>query len=177
MRQTAAIKPSSAWREADIKEFEGGIIARMSKDWALLAAGSAEDYNAMTVSWRLMGYLWERPVVVCFVRPQRFTRNFVDKNDGFSLTFFGKETKTRVHKVFGFESGKDIDKAAKAKAQPIVFDGGAIGFEEAKETISCRKIYADDFNSKNFLDRSIDKLYDGDYHRFYIGEIVGFYKK
>ncbi|MDR2638816.1 MAG: hypothetical protein LBC09_03140 [Helicobacteraceae bacterium] len=175
MKQTAAIKPSGAWLEADIKEFGGDIISRISKEWALIAAGNAEDYNAMTASWGLMGYLWEKPVTICFVRPQRHTRIFTDKSAYFTLTFFGKAAKT--HKVFGFESGRDIDKAAKAGVTPIVFGEGAIGFEEATQTIVCKKIYFDDFDPKNFLDDSIGKLYDNDYHRFYIGEIVKFYKK
>ncbi|MDR2151253.1 MAG: hypothetical protein LBO72_00375 [Helicobacteraceae bacterium] len=178
MKQTTAIKPSSAWREAKIeKDFGGNMITRISKDWALIAAGTPSDYNAMTASWGLIGYLWEKPVAVCFVRPQRFTRSFTDKSDHFTLVFFDKTIKTRVHKIFGNESGKDIDKAAKAAVTPIVFDEGAIGFDEAIETIVCKKIYFDDFDPKNFLDPSIAKLYNGDYHRFYIGEIVKFYEK
>ncbi|MDR0664852.1 MAG: flavin reductase [Helicobacteraceae bacterium] len=177
MRQKTAIKPSSAWREADIKEFDVGAIEKISKDWALIAAANADNYNAMTASWGLIGYLWQKPVAVCFVRPQRFTRSFIDNSAYFTLSFFAKDTKARVHKVFGSESGRDIDKAAKANIQPIVFGEGAIGFEEASETIACKKIYFDDFDPKNFLDRSIDELYDSDYHRFYIGEIVKFYKK
>jgi flavin reductase (DIM6/NTAB) family NADH-FMN oxidoreductase RutF len=177
VKQTTAIKPSSAWREADIKAFGGDIISRMSKEWAMIAAGDAEDYNAMTASWGLMGFLWQKPVVVCFVRPQRHTRVFTDKSGYFTLTFFDKFAGAKAHKVFGFESGRDIDKAAKAGVTPVVFGEGAIGFEEAIETIVCKKIYFDDFDPKNFLDASIDKLYENDYHRFYIGEIVKFYKK
>ncbi|MDR2034300.1 MAG: hypothetical protein LBP89_06690 [Helicobacteraceae bacterium] len=178
MKQTEAIAPSQEWRVADIKsDFEGGFIDRVSKEWALATAGNASDYNAMTISWGLIGHLWEKPVAVCFVRPQRHTRIFTDKSAFFTLTFFGKDKKSKVHKIFGNESGKDIDKAAKAGVTPIIFDEGAIGFEEAKETIVCKKIYFDDFNPKNFLDSSIAALYTDDYHRFYIGEIVKFYKK
>ncbi|MDR0746404.1 MAG: hypothetical protein LBE89_00745 [Helicobacteraceae bacterium] len=179
MKQKPAVSPSPAWREAAIEvDFEGGIIRRISRDWALIAAGDGGDYNAMTASWGALGYLWERPIAICFVRPQRFTRGFTDANDLFSITFFGADVKAKVHKIFGGESGRDIDKASKAEVTPIVFKEGAIGFEEAAETIVCKKIYFDDFNPANFLDSAIEKLYpQQDYHRFYIGQIVKFYQK
>ncbi|MDR3163152.1 MAG: hypothetical protein LBT81_04765 [Helicobacteraceae bacterium] len=179
MKQKLTVSASPRWREARIEmDFEGGIISRISKDWALIAAGNGGDYNAMTASWGALGYLWEKPIAICFVRPQRFTRSFTDTNALFSLTFFGRDLRAKTHKVFGGESGRDTDKAQKAGITPIVFEEGAIGFEEAIETIVCRKIYFDDFNSANFLDPAIEKLYpQNDYHRFYIGEIVKFYKK
>ncbi|GHV08498.1 flavin reductase [Campylobacterota bacterium] len=177
MKQKAAINPSANWQERSIAtDFEGNIVAKIAQEWALITAGTSEDYNTMTASWALMGYLWQKEVAVCFVRPQRHTRTYADKSDFFTITYFDKSDKTRVHKVCGNQSGRDIDKAELAKITPITFGGGIIGFEEAKETIVCKKIYFDDFDPKHFLDGAIGELYEGDYHRFYIGEIVKYYK-
>ncbi|MDR1285946.1 MAG: flavin reductase [Campylobacteraceae bacterium] len=179
MQQTKAIKASKLWKEKNIvTDFEGSMITKISKEWMAVSAGTKDDYNTMTASWGVVGYLWEKNIAIAYVRPTRHTYDFMEKSDRFTLTFFDKSLKSKVHKIFGSKSGRDTDKAKEANVTPIYFDENVISFEEAKEIIVCKKIYFSDFNPKNFVDKSIDNLYPAkDYHRVYIGEIEKFYKK
>ncbi|MDR0665957.1 MAG: hypothetical protein LBF71_00955 [Campylobacteraceae bacterium] len=179
MRQTKAIKASKLWKSADITAaFDSSPIKKISQEWIALSAGTKDDYNVMTASWGGIGYLWERSVAIVYVRPVRYTYDFMEKSDFFTLTFFDKSLKAKAHKIFGSKSGRDINKAKEAGVTAVYFDENAIGFEEAKETVVCKKIYFNDFNPRNFLDAQINDLYpDKDYHRIYIGEIKKFYKK
>ncbi|MDR2790150.1 MAG: flavin reductase family protein [Campylobacteraceae bacterium] len=177
MEQTKAIKASSLWKKGDVTA-EGSFIKKISEEWAALSVGTKEDYNVMTISWGGIGYLWQRNVAIVFVRPTRHTYAFMEASEYFTLTFFDKKSKSKVHKIFGNKSGRDTDKAKEAGVTPVYFDENAISFEEAKEAIICKKIYFGDFNPNGFLDASINDLYPAkDYHRVYIGEIKKFYKK
>ncbi|MDR0761959.1 MAG: hypothetical protein LBF13_02785 [Campylobacteraceae bacterium] len=179
MQQTEAVKASKEWKKRSIvKDFKDSAIERISKEWMLITAGNKDDYNTMTASWGGIGYLWERSVAFIFVRPTRYTYDFMEKNVRFTLTFFDKSLKNRVHKICGSKSGRNIDKAKEAEISPIYFDNDTISFEEAKEIIICKKIYIGDFMPENFIDKSINNLYPAkDYHRIYIGEIEKFYQK
>ncbi|MDR3345765.1 MAG: flavin reductase [Campylobacteraceae bacterium] len=179
MQQTKAIKASKLWKiKKIVADFEGSPIEKISRDWALITAGSAEDYNTMTASWGGIGYLWERSVAIVFIRPTRRTYEFAQNSARFTLTFFDKSFKSRVHKVCGNKSGRDIDKAKEAEITPIYFGEDIVSFEEAREIIVCKKIYFEDFKPSNFIDKGIDDFYPSkDYHRIYIGEIEKFYKK
>ncbi|GHS88413.1 flavin reductase [Campylobacterota bacterium] len=179
MRQTPAIKASELWQERDITlDFEGSPINKISKDWLLITAGGKDSYNTMTASWGSIGYLWERKVAFVFVRPTRYTFEFIEKYDRFTMSFFDKAIKTKVHKICGSKSGRDIDKAKEAGITPIYFGEDIVSFDESREIVVCKKIYFDDFKPSNFLDENIDDMYPlKDYHRIYIGEIERFYKK
>ena len=82
----------------------------LSKDWALVSAGTPEKSNTMTVSWGMLGELWGKDVVTVFVRPQRYTYEFMEKYDNFTLSFFGSEYR-RALSFCGSKSGRDFDKA------------------------------------------------------------------
>ncbi|MDR1461197.1 MAG: hypothetical protein LBI78_06080 [Campylobacteraceae bacterium] len=179
MQQTKAIKASKLWEEKNIAtDFEGSVFTKISKEWIAISAGTKDDYNTMTASWGAIGHLWERNIAIVYVRPTRHTCDFIEKSAHFTLTFFDKSFKSKVHKVFGNKSGRDTDKARTANVTPIYFDEDIISFEEAKEIVVCKKIYFGAFDPKNFIDKSINDLYPlKDYHRVYMGEIEKFYKK
>ena len=43
-------------------EFTTDIFSRFNEKWALLTAGTGEDFNGMTISWGGLGTLWGKPV-------------------------------------------------------------------------------------------------------------------
>ena len=86
-------------------------------DRALLTAGEKGNYNTMTVSWGMLGELWGKDMVTVFVRPQRYTYEFMEKYDNFTLSFFGSEYR-RALSFCGSKSGRDFDKA-EAGRQPL----------------------------------------------------------
>lgn len=152
------------------EELNGNIFKLIGKDWMLISAGSEGSFNTMTASWGGAGVLWSRNVAFCFIRPQRFTLQFVEKSDRFSLSFFGGGHRDALN-LCGSKSGREIDKAKAAHLTPV-FSDGTVYFEEASTVLICQKLYFHDFDPAHFLDPAIAKNYTaGDYHRLFIGGI------
>lgn len=159
------------FRKIDIKDLKESAVSLFDDRWALLTAGDAESYNTMTVSWGMMGELWNKDVCTVFVRPQRYTYEFMEKNDGFTLSFFSDEYKKALS-FCGSKSGRDYDKAKETGLTPFEGEQG-VAFEQAELIINCRKLYVQDMKEECFLDKSIvEKCYNGDFHRIYVGEVT-----
>jgi flavin reductase (DIM6/NTAB) family NADH-FMN oxidoreductase RutF len=154
----------------------------IDKDWMLITAGNQENhttFNTMTASWGGWGILWHKPVSYIFVRPTRHTYHFTEENDLYTLSFFD-DTYREALKICGTKSGKDGDKVGEAGLTPITFDEGpgAVAFAEARLVMVCKKLYWQDILPQQFLDPGLDKNYPKkDYHRMYVGEIIGTYIK
>ena len=69
------------FKEVDVNTFDLKIFNKLNKEWALLSAGNKDAFNTMTISWGEMGTLWNKPVMTCFVRPQRYTKEFIDSDN------------------------------------------------------------------------------------------------
>ena len=146
--------------------------------WLLLTAGDEDSgFNTMTVSWGGFGVLWGKYVATCYVRPQRYTRKFMEKSGFFTLSAY-PENMRGIHSVCGGMSGRDVNKAKEAGLTPVFTPEGAPYFAEAELVFVCRKIYFEDFDPSNFLDKSILDNYPGhDFHRMYVGEILEILQK
>lgn len=154
------------------EDLPANAIKLIGKDWMLITAGNLNSYNTMTASWGAMGMLWNKPVVFIFIRPQRYTFEFVEKNELFTCCFFDKGYRKALN-YCGANSGRDVDKAAETSLHPAVSPLGSVIFEEAKLFFECSKIAQQDIDPKSFLSPEIQKNYPGkDYHRMYIGEIT-----
>lgn len=148
---------------------KGNVFKLIAEDWALIGAGNRDKFNMMTASWLNMGELWNEKIVTIFVRPQRYTYEFTEREKYFSVSFFDEQHRDML-KTMGSKSGREIDKMHYEGLTPV-FDK-TVYFEEAKLTLICRKLYYDDLNPKHFLESFIqDKYPINDYHRFYIGLI------
>ncbi len=159
------------YKEINIRELKDNFVKMISNDWALLTAGKKDDFNTMTVSWGGIGELWGKDVCFVFVRPQRYTYEFMEKNDYFSLSFFGGEHKKELG-VCGSKSGRDIDKMEATGFTPVDFEN-AVGYEQAKVNIVLKKLAYQDMKPDGFIDDSIMTNYaNNDFHRVYVGEIV-----
>ena len=143
-------------------------------EWLVLAAGdfAAGAYNAMTISWGSLGYMWNRPFVQVVVRPTRYTYTFMERADTFTVMAFPEQFKPALD-LLGSKSGRDGDKIAEAGLTPIASTRvAAPSFAEAELVLECRKSYFDDLEPGHFLAGYIQKMYQNDYHRVYFGEIV-----
>lgn len=158
-------------KEINIKELKENPIKLIDDDWGLVCACSGEKWNGMTVSWGGVGELWNKEVVFTFIRPQRYTKKFMDESDYFTLSFFDADKKDAL-KICGSKSGRDCDKMKLAGLNPV-YDGEAVYPEEARLVIVCRKIAVQKMDNAGFIDKSIEQNYpSGDYHFIYVGEIV-----
>ena len=143
--------------------------------WLLLTTGDFAErkFNTMTVGWGSFGVMWSRPFAQVVVRPTRYTFEFMNKYDTFTLTAF-PEKHRKALQLLGSQSGRDLDKITKAGLTPIASAKiPSPAFREAELIIECQKIYWDDFKPANFLLPEIEKKYpEQDYHRIYFGEIL-----
>jgi len=163
---------SDGFRSVKKDGITDNVFKLIGNDWMLVTAGPPDDYNTMTASWGGMGVLWNKNVCFVFVRPSRYTYEFMEKNQTFSLSFFTEEWRNALT-VCGTKSGRDIDKAKETGLKPFPAGNGTTGFEQARLIIECRKIYFQDIEPEKFLDPSIERNYNGsDYHRMYVGEIL-----
>ena len=156
----------------DIKSLEFSPFVKIGDEWALITAGSSENYNTMTVSWGGLGVLWGAPSATVYIRPQRYTREFFEKNELFTISFFASEYKKALS-FCGSHSGRNCDKSKETGLTPIEIDG-TTSFEEAELILVCRKKYSQDMTADSFLDKSLlEKWYpNNDLHTVYIGEII-----
>jgi len=76
------------FNEADVASITDNPFTLIGKDWMLVTAGTAERFNTMTASWGGLGVRWERKVCTIYVRPTRFTFEFIERAEMFSLSFF-----------------------------------------------------------------------------------------
>lgn len=144
----------------------------------LLTAGDQMQLNTMTIGWGGVGTLWSRPVCTVYVRPQRYTYEFMERQDTFTVSVFDEQWGAAM-KLCGARSGRSVDKVKACGFTPAFAGCGAPYFEEAGLVLVCRKLYADDLRPEKFLDPSIDgAIYpQKDYHRMYIGEVLEILKK
>ena len=158
-------------KEINIKELDFNPVKQFDDNWALLTSGSTDDYNTMTVSWGALGELWNRDVAICFVRPERYTFEFMEKNEYFTLSYFSGNYKKELG-FCGSRSGRDFDKAKETGLEPITVENST-SFEQADVILLCRKIAFQDMKPDGFVDESIADNYRSDgLHRTYVGEIV-----
>lgn len=154
------------------KQIAGNPFAMIGDQWMLITAGTGEACNTMTASWGGLGVLWNAPVATCYVRPQRYTKEFLDREEYFTLSFFG-EAYRKALGVCGSKSGRDVDKVKECGFTVKTAECGAPYFEEAELVIVCRKRFAQDFDPANIPGDVKEKQYPNeDYHTMYIGEIV-----
>ena len=157
-------------------EFTTDVLSVFDKKWALLTAGDKEKFNTMTVSWGGLGTIWGKPVATVYVRKSRYTHEFMEDNDYFTVSFYPEEYR-KVLTVLGSKSGRDMDKmqgsglTAKEAEQSMTF-------EEAEVTLVCRKLFRQELKTENMLPEIAKTFYTGDAeHDMYIGEIVEIEKK
>lgn len=141
----------------------------------LLTAGdfTQDRFNTMTVAWGSFGTMWHKPFVQIVVRPGRYTHEFTEAFDSFTLSVLPEEHRKALQ-ILGTKSGRDGNKIAEAGLTPIASSVvAAPAFDEAELIIECRKIYKQIMDPAGFLDTQIDTNYPAkDYHTIYFGEIV-----
>ena len=161
----------------DPESLNENFFKLINKDWMLITAGVTGNFNTMTASWGTTGILWNKPIAICFIRPHRYTFQFAEQHEFFTLSFFPHQYR-KILNFCGANSGRDTDKIANTGLNPVETKNGSITFEQASLVLECRKLYADFLKQDNFIVSGIiEKNYPTrDFHRFFIGEIVGCFK-
>ena len=158
------------FREIAAKEIDTNLIKAIADEWMLVAAGNREKYNMMTASWGFAGEMWGNDCMITVIRPQRYTLEFINNSDYFTLSFYGDNKE--IHKVCGSKSGRDTDKTALTGLTPV-FSDNTVYFEQARLVLICKKAYVQEMKPECFVDHSlIDQWYpQKDFHFAYVGII------
>ncbi len=145
---------------------------KIGKDWMLVTAGNEEKANVMTASWGGMGVMWGKDVVYVVIRESRYTKEFIDREKKFSLSFPTEQYKKEM-RFFGAVSGRKEDKIAEAKMH-VGYHEGVPYIDEANLVLICKCMSATKLPMSDTLDAEIEgKWYrDGDLHTLYIAEIT-----
>lgn len=157
----------------DPAKLNDNLIRLIASDWMLVTAGTKEKFNTMTANWGGMGYLWNRNVVFVFVRPERYTYEFMERSEGFTLTFFDDQYRDALN-LCGSRSGRECDKVAETGLTPFFTDSGYPAFAEARIVIECHKLYATQLTREAFTDHDpLNTHYrtKNGLHKIYIAEI------
>ena len=162
-----------AFKEIAIEDLQLNPFQKISRQWMLITAGDELESNTMTASWGGLGIMWGKNVATAYIRPQRYTKEFVDNSDLFTLSFLPEEKREALN-ICGRVSGRDVeDKWAEAGLHPYYVDG-TTAVEEAERVLVCKKLYAQEMYPECFIETECDtKWYpQADYHTMYIAEIV-----
>ena len=158
----------------NIQDYVTHPFKKFDKDWGLLTAGVQDDFNSMTISWGGMGTLWYKPMLFLFVRPTRYTFEYISRHDELTVSFYKEKYRNVLANIFGLKSGRDTDKAKEAGLTPKVLRDG-VTYEEASETLVCRKLFSQPLNKNDFPELAL-QLYQGDKetnaHHLILAEII-----
>ena len=158
-------------KEIKHENFQENAFEMIGKDWLLITAEKDGKVNTMTASWGGVGVLWNKKVAYIFIRPQRYTKEFVDFSDRLSVCVLPNSYRKELA-YLGNVSGKDENKISNANLKVQKYEDVPY-FDEARLTLICRKLYAQDLKEECFIEKDIiDKWYpEKDYHTMYVVEI------
>ena len=145
---------------------------KFHEQWGLVTAGTKEKFNSMTISWGSMGTIWGKPMITVFIRPTRYTYEFIKSNEYFTVSFFDEKYRDKLS-LMGNKSGRDIDKVKETGFTPKFLDKG-ITYDEASEAFVLKKWYFQFMDASQIPD-DVKKVYytPGDEtHYMFIGLVV-----
>lgn len=170
---------ASGFRPVELPDTGKGfdVFEKIGSHWMLVTAGNEQSFNTMTASWGFMGVMWNSPCAITAVRESRYTKEFLDREEYFTLSFLPGEYRSALA-FCGSKSGRDFDKCAETGLVPVSVDG-TVAFEQAERIVVCKKVYAQPMAADFFTDKDIvtSQYSSGDYHTAYYGKIVAVYDK
>lgn len=153
-----------------MKDLVKNLCDKLNSEWALLTAGDEKKFNSMTISWGSFGVLWFKNTITVYVRPERYTLEFLKKQKYFTVSFYDEKNKKDLQ-ILGTKSGRDTNKMKEISLTPKFLEQG-VTFKEAKQTFVCRKLYMGQFNLEGIDEEVKQKIYEGQKGHFvFIGEI------
>ena len=164
--------------EIDPKQISDNFIKAIGSDWALVTAGDYVEQNTMTVSWGGVGVMWNYPVAIVVIRPQRYTFEFTERCDKLTLSFLPEQYRKALT-YCGTHSGRDEDKISNAGLSVTFTEEDTPAIAEARLVLECRKLYTDTIKAENFIEQGIvERWYpESDFHKVYVLQITNAYIK
>jgi flavin reductase (DIM6/NTAB) family NADH-FMN oxidoreductase RutF len=171
------LEESFMFQKINPRELTKNPFAMIGDQWMLVTAGSVSDCNTMTASWGGVGVMWGNPVATCYIRPQRYTKVYLDEEEYFTLCFFSEDYREQL-RLCGSKSGREMNKIEECQFTMKAAECGAPYMEEAELVLVCKKQYAQPMDAAWLTEGDeIDKKWYPlhDWHTMYIGQIVEAY--
>lgn len=160
------------WEKIEASQLGENFFELIGKKWMLVTAGTENSLNTMTASWGGLGMLWNAPMATIYIRPQRYTKQFIDQQEYFSLSFFPDDQRENLA-LCGAKSGRDIDKVSACGFTVCTGAAQTPYFDQANLVLICRKRYQAPLDAQALPNDVKEKFYpEKDYHTVYFGEIV-----
>lgn len=162
------------FKKTSVYDLPFNVFEEINKNWMLITAKNPDGkVNTMTASWGMMGEIWGKEAVTVYIRQSRYTKEFVDSQEYFTLSLFDGYKKELG--ILGSKSGRDGDKISEVGFSIEEVDNQPT-FSQCKAVLVCKKMYQDDIAIKDMKEDIVKAMYqDGDQHTMYIAEIVGCY--
>ncbi|MGB8453527.1 MAG: flavin reductase [Anaerocolumna sp.] len=159
-------------KEIAAAKLQGNPFHMIGQDWMLITAEKDGKVNTMTASWGGLGIMWGKDVAFMVIRPQRYTKEFIDSADTFSLSFYD-ESFRKVLGYLGTVSGRDENKVLKS-GLTVTHENEIPYFAEADTVMLCKKLFVQPYEEKSFIDKDIPVTCyaEKDYHILYVSEIT-----
>ncbi len=165
------------WKKIDPKTLTENVFSMIGDQWMLVNTRDGDRCNTMTASWGALGVIWKKPSATIYIRQSRYTRELLDRNEYFTLSFFGEDYREQLA-LCGKKSGRDTDKVKECGFTVLEAECGAPYLDQAQLTLVCRKRYVQPLDPQSIPQDAREAFYgDEDYHIMYIGEIVEAYQK
>lgn len=160
-----------SFKEVSLTDLQLNPWRAIGGDWMLITAGDEAKANTMTASWGGLGVLWQENVAFVFIRPQRYTKEFIDAQPRFSMSFF--EGRKKEMGLLGSVSGRERDKISESGLHLTMLDGVPT-FEEARLVLIGQKLYADELKPEKFIlpEYEAQNYAAKDYHTMYVAKIA-----
>ncbi len=148
-------------------------------DWFIVSAEKDGKINALTASWGGFGRVWNKNTVTLYIRPQRYTREFIDSQNQFTISFLKPGYKQALQ-YLGTHSGKEEADKINQSGLHDCFIGSIHTFQEASLVMSCKVLYRQTIDPTCLInDTNIDQSFypNKDYSLIYVGEILNIYSE
>lgn len=172
----------SRYDKIEASDLPDNVIQLIGKEWMLVTAGNKGSYNTMTASWGGVGYIWERPSTFIFIRDTRYTYQFLQQEESFTLSFFDEKYRNAL-RICGTRSGRDTNKIEEAGLTPLETPSGLMSFGEARMIIECKKMFVQELDYANLTEPYKTKVMEESYknesskHQMFISEIINIWVK
>ena len=165
------------FHEISTKDLADNTFKMIGNDWMLVTAKKDNQVNTMTASWGGLGVMWGKDVAYVVIRPQRYTKEFVDASETFSLSFFDDKAKS-ILAYCGRVSGRTEDKIKKTGLTTVYHEDTPY-FSQAHTVLICKKLYGQPMSKDSFMNSAILEHWypDDDLHTLYIAEITNVFVK
>lgn len=152
------------------------LVEELKENWCLVTSKNNDQVNTLTASWGTFGQLWNKDVVTIYLRPTRYTKEFIDNSHEFTLSFFEGYQPDLLY--LGRNSGREIPNKIDQTNLHLTQINDFPTYQEAKLVLTCQVLYCQQFQSNCFINKTVENTNypNQDYSYMYIAEITAVYE-